>query len=1631
MGGEEESERAPMAMAAAAPAVSDERTGRRVGRHRRRGSSATLGVVFVVATAVLVSVYSSAAVAAVSHDPTNNNNINNSPDWVSPLVNREIRTSIQATGWPSAPHAVLCEAYALLLLRNDETDDTDTHKDDDHQRGRAAVARAYFDRLAQLVELDHDPKQPGNLSMAKATDWALQAAAAVTPSLVPWLSTMVALRAASPFCETHRQLAIQHLHHQQQSVEISSSSPSPTHTNVFLATVRQSTLLPDDIVFHNNEGKDDNASVTVLYANLGTMDFVHAYQTLKDSYSVPFVIRHFHNGGILSNKNNNSNTVVAVEPEMPLQGYGVRLDIRNVEYKVFDDRKTSLPTNDNTNTETTTTNLNMDNRINVTTAVQSVGPPKSLAGVNLTCLMEHASWNEAAPSSDNDATIHRRSLSAALWRIHDEQMARQQLVPPVWQRRHLPLQAATVIFAESTSQVDPLFVLQHVAQNLPSVASTLVHVKVPPQISAAAAVGGTQNTKHAKRSAPLRPGRLYFNGRMVASLDRPTFNVFEVMNQLRSEQVALERWYANMEGMLLPLLQNKQTKNNNTASVRAALSDIRSAWMMGRDFWKSSPVSEQTESKNAVSSSDEDSAEDGGDLQGQQEEAVVRIDVGHGWKEAIIYLNDIEKDITYAQWTTSMQQMLMMTQYGMPPTVRRNLFTIMAVMDPITGDENSGLVLGLQLAQSSYPARMGVLVVAQSDVDQCMIWLSSSDSKSSEACPVNSLFAKPIPDSVEDLRVIPATTQAVHRLLAHFAENATKENPAALISYADFLVSSIREQKEQISETITMFDLVNIHGHLMVGMHMSSQEEGLEDAFSILTSDESSDLSQSLQHQYGMSVRFAVDKRLYPGMSFLNGRPLPVDPADASLGQIFGEEQNYVFGLIVKGDITDRSPKSVYAKLLSGEGVHKKFHKLLSQSQAEEGAVTHKQVNHGFTDESLMVSNSNVSSLAAAGAVFVLDAYLDYTSPNGQSAASSLISALSSFPSAISTSTKIGIVFRILPSTESALSSILCPVLSLASLLTPQTVQKALELASLDKNIASLELLLDALGDVPIEVREKIHSTSENGDPCSNTKYLTQLPIASRNSLVANGRVYEIDGSVVNTDDIELLLTLESPRAKSVTSLMRNHLSLSSPEGVAVVGQIATFLALEEATDSGRINPVKTIEQIQQGLESKENPLYFSWNTNDDDEALKVKWTSIYLFKEKHGTIILPLDPFVFQVQVVAIVDPVSEATQRLSPLLTMFRDKLKLPLHVLLTPALMLDGDAKIPISSYYRFVADPSALSDETIPQAVFSNLPVNHVLTLQVDVPEPWNVQQTAAVQDTDNMLCDVVSGCSDEANDNAANVIPVHERDHVTTVEYGLKNLLIFGQCYDSSTRNAPNGLQLTLTRAGDGQSNATISDNVEIGIDGSMSGDSSDPVLKQTPTIYSDTLVMKTVGYWQLPANPGVWKIGIEESSKGAEIFEIVSGSIRNGRITTEENATQTSKMVIMKDFASKSEVLLVRRRQGFEFSSVFHDSDNKTVENADDEVINVFSLATGHLYERFLKIMMLSVTKRTSSKVKFWLFENFLSPTFKASARAMADRIGCDVEFVTYKWPEWLRGQSEKQRIIWGYKVRLLCYMDR
>ena len=102
------------------------------------------------------------------------------------------------------------------------------------------------------------------------------------------------------------------------------------------------------------------------------------------------------------------------------------------------------------------------------------------------------------------------------------------------------------------------------------------------------------------------------------------------------------------------------------------------------------------------------------------------------------------------------------------------------------------------------------------------------------------------------------------------------------------------------------------------------------------------------------------------------------------------------------------------------------------------------------------------------------------------------------------------------------------------------------------------------------------------------------------------------------------------------------------------------------------------------------------------------------------------------------------------------------------------------------------------------------------------------------------------------------------------------------------------------------------------------------------------------------------------------------------------------------------------------------ESEKTKAEKEEDETINIFSVATGHMYERLMRIMMMSVLKHTKSPVKFWVLKNFLSPDFKKFLPVMSATYGFKYELVEYKWPRWLHQQTEKQRVIWGYKILFL-----
>ncbi|MGH0147838.1 UNVERIFIED_CONTAM: hypothetical protein FKN15_073739 [Acipenser sinensis] len=193
------------------------------------------------------------------------------------------------------------------------------------------------------------------------------------------------------------------------------------------------------------------------------------------------------------------------------------------------------------------------------------------------------------------------------------------------------------------------------------------------------------------------------------------------------------------------------------------------------------------------------------------------------------------------------------------------------------------------------------------------------------------------------------------------------------------------------------------------------------------------------------------------------------------------------------------------------------------------------------------------------------------------------------------------------------------------------------------------------------------------------------------------------------------------------------------------------------------------------------------------------------------------------------------------------------------------------------------------------------------------------------------------------------------------------------------------------------------------------------------------------GYFQLKANPGAWVLKLRKG-RSEEIYKIYSHE------GTDSPADADDLIVVLNNFKSKIIKVKVQKKSDKINEELLsegnHDSDSGFWESLTrgftggakpdemrpekDDVINIFSVASGHLYERFLRIMMLSVLKHTKTPVKFWFLKNYLSPAFKEFIPYMAEEYGFQYELVQYKWPRWLHQQTEKQRIIWGYKILFL-----
>ncbi|KAH8113837.1 UDP-glucose:glycoprotein glucosyltransferase-domain-containing protein [Phellopilus nigrolimitatus] len=376
-------------------------------------------------------------------------------------------------------------------------------------------------------------------------------------------------------------------------------------------------------------------------------------------------------------------------------------------------------------------------------------------------------------------------------------------------------------------------------------------------------------------------------------------------------------------------------------------------------------------------------------------------------------------------------------------------------------------------------------------------------------------------------------------------------------------------------------------------------------------------------------------------------------------------------------------------------------------------------------------------------------------------------------------------------------------------------------------------------------------------------------------------------------------------------------------------------------------------------------------------------------------------DPSTAVYHIGVVVDPVSVSAQKWSAFLEWLSTVPSVFSEVYLNPGRY----SELPLKRFYRFNLSPSLSFDENgleiEAQTVFDGLPTEPLYTMAMDVPPSWLVRPREALYDLDNIQLSTLSP---------------EDRERGLEAIFELDYLVIEGHARDVLTNAPPRGLQLQLAA-----------------LDG---------------TVVDDTQVVLNMGYLQFKATPGVFQLDIREG-RGRDVYALESAGNEGWN---SPNVSVVGNEITLTSFEGLTLYPRVRRRPGMEKADVLDEFvvgeegsknlfDNlasrvvslfrpknppiKTIASRQAD-INIFTVASGLLYERFASIMILSVLKNTKSTVKFWFIENFLSPSFLEFLPHFAEEYNFDYELVTYKWPSWLRAQTEKQRIIWAYKILFL-----
>ncbi|KAI3382756.1 hypothetical protein SNEBB_007742 [Seison nebaliae] len=404
------------------------------------------------------------------------------------------------------------------------------------------------------------------------------------------------------------------------------------------------------------------------------------------------------------------------------------------------------------------------------------------------------------------------------------------------------------------------------------------------------------------------------------------------------------------------------------------------------------------------------------------------------------------------------------------------------------------------------------------------------------------------------------------------------------------------------------------------------------------------------------------------------------------------------------------------------------------------------------------------------------------------------------------------------------------------------------------------------------------------------------------------------------------------------------------------------------------------------------------------DKRVNVQQRAIIKYPENNDAVIeieeSQKDKVSFHIHL--IVNPSSNDAYKLTKLAQLVHQKMNAKISILFNCKERL---SEIPIKSFYRFVINDAIefTSNNVVkPKAQFDGLPEAALFTLSLKTPDAWVVEAKYSPYDLDNIHLQQLTSSGIYA-------------------QFQLAYLIIEGFVIDEKMRSHPTGLQFELR---------------------SQSGE-----------LFDETIAMINHGYFQLKSNPGEWSLNLREGRSSLiygitrhvdEMMQISSSYDPKPKIIIDSFSLHSVQMFVTKKSGMENMNLLstdTNDKTGNEgigdyidsiWSSLTNkekkDTEKNSVIYADDanDQINIFSIASGHLYERFMRIMMLTVLKNTKTKVKFWFLKNYLSPTYIKFIDVYSKKYGFDYQFVSYKWPRWLLKQKEKQRIIWGYKILFL-----